>query len=52
MHLWKIDEKDIGDIFKLVKELLYCFLILGSSSSYAQQDYIWLGGNKPNERSP
>ena len=47
-----MDRKDITDTFKMVKEFMHCSLVWGSSNSYAQQDHIWLGRNKPDEKSP
>ncbi len=47
-----MDGKDIADTSKLVKEFVRCSLVWGGSSSDARQDYIWLGGDEPDERSP
>ena len=39
-------------MFKLVKEFIHSSLVWDGSSSNTQQDYIWFGGDKPDERSP
>ncbi len=47
-----MDGKDITDTSKLVKEFICYSLVWGGSSSNARQDYIWLEGDEPDERSP
>ncbi len=47
-----MDGKDIADMSKLVKEFVRYSFVWGGSSSNARQDYIWLGGDEPDERSP
>lgn len=38
-------------MFKLVKEFIYCLLDQPGSSSFAQQNYIWLRKNQSDKRS-
>ncbi len=48
----KIDRKEITNTSKLIKQFVRCFFIWSHSSSDAQPDYIWLGRDEPDERSP
>lgn len=41
----RMDNKDIADITKLVKELMWCLLIWGSNG-WPYQNYIWIGGRE------
>ena len=49
---WKMDRKDNADGSKLVKEFFRFSLLWGGSSSNAWQDHIYLGGDKPDKKSP
>ena len=41
-----MDGKDILDGAKLVKELVQCLIIWGTSGQ-PRQDHIWIGGGEP-----
>ena len=46
IHSWKIDEKDIADATKLVKENVWCLLVWGTNGHLCQ-DHIWIEGGEP-----
>ena len=51
VQYWKMDEKDIADTSKLVKEFIHYFLVWGGLSGCFQQDHIYLGLNELDEKS-
>lgn len=48
---WKIDEKDIVDMSKFVKELVYCFFVQDNLKSNVQQNYRWLERDELDKKS-